>query len=279
MSFRDWIEVQDLGDPLDSRGWVLFDCRFDLTDPHAGRRAYEAGHIPGARFADLDQNLSREPGPKEGRHPLPDAAKFAAWLGEQGVTRKSQVIAYDAGPGSFAARLWWLMRWIGHRDVAVLSGGLAAWQSAGGGLVPGAWHGHPADYEFKGQDDTLYVTTEQVLRGEGALWDARAPERFSGEVEPIDPVAGHIPGAHNLPFELGLDADGKALGKDALSKQLRVPWSDAGQAPIVMCGSGVTACHLLLSLEAAGLHGARLYAGSWSEWIRDSSRPIAKGSP
>ena len=277
MSFRDWIEVQDLGDPLDDRGWIVFDCRFDLTNPSAGRRAYEAGHIPGARFADLDEHLSREPGPKEGRHPLPDPARFTAWLAEQGVTRESQVVAYDAGAGSFAARLWWLLRWIGHRDAAVLSGGLAAWTSAGGSLERGAWNGPPVQYEFEAQDDSLYVTTDQVLSGVGPVWDARAPERFSGEVEPIDPVAGHIPGAQNLPFEVGLDADGKALRKDALLDRLREPWNASGQPPVVMCGSGVTACHLLLSLEAAGLRGARLYAGSWSEWIRDPARPVSKG--
>lgn len=276
MPFSHWIEVEDLKARFEAEGWALFDCRFDLTDPEAGRSAYEAGHIPGARFADLDRNLSRPPAPDEGRHPLPDPEKFAAWLGRQGVTRDTQVVAYDAGPGAFAARLWWMLRWIGHADAAVLSGGLASWKAAGGRLVPGTWAGAPADYAFTGADPSLHVTTEDVQAGVADLWDARAPDRFSGKVEPIDPVAGHIPGARNVPFELGLDADGNALAAEVLVDRFRNHWDTATEPPVVMCGSGVTACHLILSLEAAGLRGSKLYVGSWSEWIRDPDRPVAK---
>lgn len=277
MSFRHWIEPDALQAHLDDASWAIFDCRFDLADAEAGQRAYEAGHIPGARFADLDVHLSRPPQSHEGRHPLPEPNQFAEWLGHQGVTRDTQVVAYDAGPGSFAARLWWMLRWIGHPKAAVLSGGLAAWTSAGGGLEPGVWQGDPASYEFAGQDDRLWVTIADVLAFETPLWDARAPERFSGAVEPIDPVAGHIPQAVNVPFEWGLDANGKALEAEALMDRFNAHWIEAGEPPVVMCGSGVTACHLILSLEAAGLTGSRLYAGSWSEWIRDPNRPVEQG--
>ena len=265
-----------------NRAPVVVDCRFELADPDAGRRQFQAGHIPGARFADLNTDLSSEPGPRSGRHPLPAPAALALALARFGIAPDSQVVAYDAANGAFAARLWWLLRWVGHRAVAVLDGGLSAWAAAGGGLsttVPGA-ASLPA-YPVAPQEGMLADLTEVAANiGSGAhlLIDARAVERYAGEVEPIDTLAGHVPGALNAPFSASLAPDGRFLPRDAL----RALWGGplAGRDPaqvIAMCGSGVTACHDLLSLEVAGLGGARLYAGSWSEWIRDPARPVAKG--
>lgn len=263
-------------------GWVVFDCRFDLAKPEAGRRVYEEGHIPGARYADLDKDLSGAVGPHDGRHPLPDREQFRDWLGAQGVGPQTRVVSYDDASGAFAARLWWLLRWLGHEYAAVLSGGMAAWQAAGldsSDEMPTAAQFSP--YPETGLNPAMVVSASAIpgeLAAAKQLVDVRAPERYSGAVEPLDPVAGHVPGAVNFPFQNNLDAGGLFL--DAATIRSQVEDFIGGRSSdevIAMCGSGVTACHLLLAMEAAGLRGARLYPGSWSEWIRDPERPVARG--
>ena len=264
----------------------LFDCRFSLADTEAGRRAYAEGHLPGAYHADLDAHLSSPIGPTTGRHPLPDPARLDAWLGDCGVSPRTRVVVYDDVGGGFAVRLWWLLRWIGHDRVALLDGGLQAWIAAGGALtrkVP--------RYE-KGEltaspDDTRWITTEALAAelaadptaGRPTLIDARAPERFRGDQEPIDPVAGHIPGAINMPLMDNLDADGRFLSAERLRERFTRAIGQAPPSSVVhSCGSGVNACHNILAMEIAGLNGSRLYAGSWSEWIRSPERRVATGS-
>ena len=259
---------------------LIVDCRFDLADPAAGQRAYDAGHIPQAIYANLDLHLSSPITPDSGRHPLPSPERFAAILGAWGLTPQTQVIAYDADNGAFAARLWWLLRWAGHDAVAVLDGGFKAWTASGGAVSTEVPHPLRTTVEFVPRADLALTTAEvaeRVQRPDWRLLDARAPERFAGKVEPIDPVAGHVPGARNHPFASSLGADAKFLSPDEL--RARFERSQDGvddEQTIAMCGSGVTACHLLLALEHAGKHGARLYTGSWSEWIRDPQRPVAK---
>jgi len=263
------------------RPLVLVDCRFDLADPGAGERAYADGHLPDALYAHLERDLSGPVTAQSGRHPLPDAAELAHRLGRWGIGRGVQLVAYDAGSGAYAARLWWLARWLGHEAAAVLDGGLGAWLAAGGSLVRDVPHPAPRDFVAR-RDDTRWVDSAAVtaaLRERRAvIIDARAPERYAGLVEPIDPVAGHVPGALSAPFAGNLGADGRFLSPAALAARYTAMLAGrSARDLIVMCGSGVTACHDLLALEVAGLTGARLYAGSWSEWIRDPSRPIECG--
>jgi thiosulfate/3-mercaptopyruvate sulfurtransferase len=265
---------------------AVIDCRFNLMNPQAGHRAYLSGHIPGARYADLNTDLAAPVTPTSGRHPLPKPELFALTLGKLGVQNHTQVIAYDEANGSFAARLWWMLRWLGHSSVAVLDGGLKAWVAAGGALAAGeeGWsRAQPGATPFAAKIDPLAVVdaTEvaALLRDESrVLVDARAAERFAGSVEPMDSVAGHIAGAANRPFGANLTPEGRFLP----AAELRQQWHQllAHRDPknvVAMCGSGVTACHNLLSLEIAGLPGAKLYPGSWSEWIRDPTRPVARG--
>lgn len=269
--------TRHIGDPA----WVVFDCRFKLADADAGRRAYAAGHIPGARYADLERDLSGPKTAASGRHPLPDPDLLAKKLGQWGVDGTRQVAAYDDGNGALAARLWWLLRWLGHRAVAVLDGGFAAWQGEGRPIetqvsVPAA-----ADFE-PCVNDALWTSTADVeamlTAREALLIDARSAARFRGEQETLDPITGHIPGSINRPFEANLDQNGRFLP----AAQLRDAFAALadGRPPrevIHSCGSGVTACHNLLAMEIAGISGSRLYPGSWSEWIRDPRRPIASG--
>ena len=266
---------------------AIIDCRFDLMNPDGGRRAYLEGHIPGARYADLSRDLSAPISATSGRHPLPSPDQFLAGLAHLGVGRATQVIAYDEGAGAFAARLWWMLRWVGHPAAAVLDGGIKAWVSEGGPLQSGEEKPLPAaaggPHPSAQADTAAVIETAEIERrlSDPALLliDARAGERFAGTVEPIDAVAGHIKGAVNHPFSANLGADGRFLPAPVL-RQL---WERrlAGRSPTqvaAMCGSGVTACHNLLSLEVAGFPGAKLYAGSWSEWIRDPRRPVARGA-
>jgi thiosulfate/3-mercaptopyruvate sulfurtransferase len=264
---------------------TIIDCRFELAvdkaRANAGHEAYVAGHIPGALYAHLNTNLSGPISVNTGRHPLPDLAVLVATLGRWGISPATQVIVYDADAGMFAARLWWLLRWLGHRQVAVLNGGFKAWQSSGlpiATTVPA-----PLATIFTGQPNaTLVVSTATVAalakQQDWRILDARAPERFRGDVEPIDPVAGHVPGARNHPFAWNMASDGQWLGADQLAQKFRHSLDGvASDHSIMMCGSGVTACHNILAMEIAGLAGTKLYAGSWSEWIRDRTRAIAKG--
>jgi thiosulfate/3-mercaptopyruvate sulfurtransferase len=281
MEFQTLIDADSLQDLLGNPTLAVVDCRFDLMNPEAGRQAYLRAHIPGARYADVNRDLAGPVGAHTGRHPLPAPDIFATWLGAIGIGNDTQVIAYDDANGSFAARLWWMLRWVGHGAVAVLDGGFKAWTARGGALQSG----DPANRteRFTPRIDAKAVLStaelERALRDPKAvLVDARAAERYSGAMEPIDPVAGHIPGAVNHPFTANLDADGRFLPAAELERRWRqrLQGKDAGNL-VAMCGSGVTACHHLLSLEVAGLPGGKLYAGSWSEWIRHPRRPIARG--
>jgi thiosulfate/3-mercaptopyruvate sulfurtransferase len=282
MSHTPLIDAASLLRLTDDPDCVIFDCRFTLSDTGLGERQYREGHLPGARYAHLDRHLSSPVMPHSGRHPLPDPAALAAWLASQGVRNETLVVAYDDLGGAFAARLWWLLRWLGHARAAVLDGGIQAWTAAGGAITPDLPPIDPGKLAAE-PEDGLRVATRTLVDGleDGRLLviDARAPERFSGAVEPIDPVAGHIPGAINLPFMNNLDAARRFLPAEALRR--RFADAIAGRNPwqvVHSCGSGVNACHNLLAMEIAGLAGSLLYAGSWSEWIRSPERPIAVGS-
>ncbi len=275
------IEAEALAERLDDRGTIVVDCRFDLSDPDAGFAAYNTAHIPGARYANLDEDLSRPPAPNEGRHPLPAPDALAARLGAWGVSNESYVVAYDGGPGGLASRLWWMLGWLGHARAAVLNGGFARWRRLGLRVEQAIPEPRPARFVARPRPERLAATPEDVaafLRADGLLVDARAADRFRGENETLDPVAGHIPGAVNVPFMGNVGADGRLLPEPELRARLAGALGDHDPAAIVaMCGSGVTACHLLWAMEAAGLEPGRLYAGSWSEWIRDPARPVATG--
>jgi len=282
----DWqtlVDPRTLATALGHADLRIVDARFapaTVDDPDFGRRAHAQSHLPGAVHADLNRDLSNLARPGLGRHPLPHVADFAAALGRWGITPHSQVVVYDAADGSMAAaRLWWLLRLLGHRRVAVLDGGLAAWRAAG---LPESSQAtaYPPAPPYPGDFDAAQVAdADEVARraGEAPGWlvDVRAPERFAGLAEPIDPVAGHVPGAVNRPLSRSL-ADGRFLPADRLRADLQpVLGGHAASEVVLMCGSGVTACHTLLAMEAAGLPGARIYAGSWSGWISDPARPIA----
>ncbi len=255
----------------------MLDVRWELTGtPPARRDLYETGHIPGAAFVDLDTDLSAPPGPG-GRHPLPAPADFLAAMQAAGVWSERTVIVYDAATSLPAARAWWLLRDYGHPDVRVLDGGLAAWVAAGGELVAGAET--PAAGDFDGRPGTMAVLDADgalALARDGVLLDARAPERFRGEVEPMDPVGGHIPGARNLPMSEQLQATGRFRSPAELRDGFARAGVGEGTAVGAYCGSGITAAHTVLALELAGLPGA-LYPGSWSEWVTDPARPVATG--
>jgi thiosulfate/3-mercaptopyruvate sulfurtransferase len=277
------IDVDSLAEGLKRPDWIVVDCRFTLTDPPAGRAVYERGHIPGARYAHLDDDLARPPSAAEGRHPLPDPRSLAATLGAWGATRDTMVVAYDEGSGAIAARLWWLLGWLGHEQRAVLDGGFAAWQQAGQEIEVQAPAIKARHYELRRPPrvESVVATADLAARQAAGdlLVDARAAPRYRGEQEPIDPKAGHVPGARNRPFSANVATGGKFRPAPELRAEL-LELLD-GRSPerlIAMCGSGVTACHLLLALEHAGLPGAALYAGSWSEWIRDPERPIKVGA-
>ena len=279
MGYSTLIDTGTLAGKLNAPAWVVIDCRFSLSDTGAGERAYLEAHIPGARYAHLDRDLSSPITADSGRHPLPDVSALAKRLGEWGIDRHSQVVAYDDSGGAMAVRLWWLLRWLGHEGVAVLDGGWQKWCREGREITASmpqvqakAFIPHP--------DDGKWLSTPQIqaamAAGDILLLDARTAERFRGEHEPIDPVAGHVPGAANFPLQQNLAADGSFLTAEELHVLYERRLQGRGAAEVVhMCGSGVTAAHNLLAMEHAGLHGSRLYAGSWSEWIRDPQRPVA----
>jgi len=264
---------------------MVFDCSFDLADASAGRAQYLDKHLPGAVYADLGHDLSAE-GEAEtasgGRHPLPTRESFARWLGQRGLTHAMQVVVYDRQGANFCGRLWWMLQWVGHPEVAMLDGGLAAWETAGGRVRAGLEQARPASGFALRPPLRALVTTADVQARLGAptqtLIDARAAPRYRGEVEPLDPVAGHIPGALNRPFTHNLGADGRFKPAD----QLRAEFDQllGGRAPstvVHQCGSGVSAIPNLIAMEIAGLGPTALYAGSWSEWCRDPSRPAERG--
>jgi len=282
LTWRTLVSAEDLAAWLGDPRLRLFDCRFDLMRPASGRERYLDEHLPGAVYADLNGDLSSPPSATSGRHPLPDAEVFAARLRAWGVDRDSQVVAYDDNNGMFAARLWWMLRWLGHDAVAVLDGGLRRWQQLGLPLSETVPVPQQGSFAARHRPE-LAVNADAVLESAAdpaqRVIDARAPERYRGDVEPLDRVAGHVPGARNHPFTTSLAADGRLLSPDELRPALlRCLDGTAPGRTIAMCGSGVTACHVLLAMEHAGLHGARLYPGSWSEWSRDPARPVATGA-
>jgi thiosulfate/3-mercaptopyruvate sulfurtransferase len=273
------VTTQALADHLEDPDWVVFDTRHDLADPRKGSRSYAAGHIPGAFFVAMDEDLA---GPKtgtNGRHPLPDGSRFAERMNAMGVSPESQVVVYDESGGSFAVRLWWMLRWLGHDKVALLDGGYPLWVKEGHPVSTqapsprkGAFFPKP---RLGATVDAHYV---ERFREDPAvmLMDARAAERFAGLQEPIDPVAGHVPGAVNRFWQKNLQPDGRFKAAQVLREEFAAFLGDASAGRAVhMCGSGVTACHNIFAMELAGLPGSRLYPGSWSEWCSDPARPVA----
>ena len=274
------VSAAELSRHLGSAGWVVVDCRFNLPRPEAGEAAYHAGHIPGAFYAHLDNDLSSPRTPESGRHPLPRPDKLVKLFSGWGVGPSTRVVAYDDAGGAIAARLWWLLRWMGHARAALLDGGLPAWQAAGLPLSNELPVARKAAFPgTAGHMPTADVAEIERRLGDSRflLIDARARSRYLGQDEPIDPVAGHVPGAVNVPFQNGLTPDGRFRDAGELRSALELVVARRDPKDVVvMCGSGVTACHDIFALELAGLSGSRLYAGSWSEWIRSTSRPVAR---
>jgi thiosulfate/3-mercaptopyruvate sulfurtransferase len=279
MTWTTLISAEELGVAIDR--CVVIDCRHDLLNPQAGSTAWAAGHIPGARFLHQDNDLAGARTGRNGRHPLPNREALAARLRACGLHRGQQLVAYDAQGGMYAARLWWLTRWLGHEAVAVLDGGIDAWQRERLPLstdVPG-----PTQGDFAASRDlTRSVSAAEVLATLGSpanvVIDARAPERYRGEVEPMDPVAGHIPGALNRPFSLNLRPDGRFKPGPVLRGEFETLLHGRDPALVIhQCGSGVTACHNLLAMALAGQSEGALYPGSWSEWCADPARPVTRG--
>jgi thiosulfate/3-mercaptopyruvate sulfurtransferase len=281
MSESTLVDARTLHAHLADPDWRVVDCRFDLANPAAGEAAFAAGHVAGAVYAHLDRDLSAPRTERSGRHPLPEPDAAAATFGRLGIDSRTQVVAYDDSAGMYAARLWWMLRWLGHERVAVLDGGLAAWRAAGFPLVVEATAVARREFVPRPRERALVNADELdgLLEGIACLLlDARAPERYEGRTEPLDPKAGHVPGARNHPYVRNLGPDGRFLPAAELRERLLARLHGRAPSEVVsMCGSGVTACHTLLALEVAGLPGGRLYPGSWSEWCRDPSRPVATG--
>jgi thiosulfate/3-mercaptopyruvate sulfurtransferase len=293
MSQTTLITPRQLAARLEDRDLAVVDCRFDLGRPEWGREAYASARIPHALYAHLDHDLSGKTSASTGRHPLPPVDEMAARLGRWGIDAQVHVVAYDQGSGAYAARLWWLLRWLGHTRVAVLDGGFAAWQEERLPLDTTPQDSRtlaqrerpPRHFDPRPDAEMVVSTTElenliasrQFAAADVVLVDARSADRFAGRNETIDPVAGHIPGARNHPFSDNVDTAGRFLARGTLRERFAKTLEGVPpDAAICMCGSGVTACHNLLAMEVAGLQGARLYAGSWSEWIRDPKHPVAR---
>ena len=259
--------------------WRLFDCRHDLMKPERGEAQYRESHLPGAAFASLDRDLSSPKNGTNGRHPLPDPVAFIAWLGQQGLKPGDRVVCYDGANGAMAARLWWMLRWVGHEDVAVLDGGFAKWTKEGRPVTSEVPRYAPTRYPARIRADAaLDVHGVEQLHGKALLVDARAPARWRGESEPIDPVAGRIPGAKNRFNMDNVRADGTFKDAEVLREEfVSILGGRAPSEAVHYCGSGVAACHNLLALEHAGLAGGKLYAGSWGEWIAEPARPRERG--
>jgi thiosulfate/3-mercaptopyruvate sulfurtransferase len=265
---------------------LVFDCSFQLMQPTAGDAQYLESHIPGALRADVDRHLSAAKGDPDaasgGRHPLPSRAAFASWLGSVGLTPGQQVVVYDRQAVNYCGRLWWMLKWIGHEAVAVLDGGLPAWIAAGGAVETGPGPTHPASNYAPAPEKARLVAADtiasQLCRPNQTLIDARGEPRFRGEVEPLDPVAGHIPGALNRPFTENFDANGFFRPTTELRAEFDALLAGRDPATVVHhCGSGVSAVPNILAMEIAGLGRTSLYAGSWSDWCSDPTRPVAQG--
>ena len=280
MIYTTLIDAEALAATIDD--CVIVDCRHDLVDPAVGPAAYAAGHLPRAWFMHQDTDLASPKNGRNGRHPLPDRDTMRRRLEAIGLSDDTQLVAYDEQGGMFAGRLWWLARWLGHGAVAVLDGGLPAWKRAGFPLTQDAPHaepGHLSDRESLVATLDSEAVQANITTRERLLVDARTPERYRGEVEPMDPVAGHIPGATNRPYQQNLRPDGRFKPAPVLRQEFERLLGGRQPAEIIhQCGSGVTACHNILAMEFAGLPGAALYPGSWSEWCANPARPVATGA-
>lgn len=279
MFYQNLITAAQLNENLGDTNWLMFDCRFNLADVEEGRKSYAQSHIPGAIYAHLDEHLSSQITPDSGRHPLPHTNQLLAWLASCGMSRDKQVVVYDHSGGAMAVRLWWLLKCFGHGAVAVLDGGWPAWMDMG--YATTAKLTRPAAGQYHAEfDRSRVVSIQEVMANLTSksfqLVDVRSSERFSGANEPIDPVAGHIPGAINIPLTENLDESGCFKSPQQL-RELYAPLTRqyAADQQVYMCGSGVTACHSLLAMQLAGYPMPRLYDGSWSEWIRDPARPVS----
>lgn len=274
------ISATDLAAQLGDPSWVIADCRHNLTDADAGERAYREAHIAGARFMHMDRDLSGVKTGANGRHPLPPIAGIVATFSRAGIDDSKQVVAYDQNNGMWAARLWWLLQWLGHPAAAVLDGGVDAWIAQGQVLTAEEPQIEPATFVARQPLPTMSAReiVEHLEDGALTVIDARAPERYRGDVEPIDAIAGHIPGAVNRPYTANLTSQGTFKPVLQLRAEFQTLLEDSSPARVVhQCGSGVTACHNVLAMAIAGLPGSRLYPGSWSEWIADPQRPVARG--
>ncbi|TCV86693.1 sulfurtransferase [Sulfurirhabdus autotrophica] len=280
MKFLTLISPEQLANHLEDPNWVIFDCRFTLKNPESGRQSYDKSHIPGARYAHLNEDLSGKITATSGRHPLPDPLLLAKKLGQWGVNKNTQVVVYDDSFSTMAVRMWWLLKWLGHDAVALLDGGLPLWIKEGREISAVAPKILPTEFHAT-VNDSMWVDSvdvQQALQQHKIVIDARAEERFLAYIEPLDKIAGHIPGTINSPVEDNLDNYGKLLSADELRTQYQQLIGESPPEQVIhMCGSGVTACQNILAMEIAGLSGSKLYVGSWSEWITDPSRPVSQG--
>lgn len=281
MTFQTIISVDDLNKNISNQDWFVFDCRFLLKDREGGLKKFNQGHIPGAQYADMDKDLASPMTTFSGRHPLPNPDELIKKLQSWGVNNSSQIICYDDMSGAFAARMWWLLKWLGHNEVAVLDGGIDKWTENGLTLetdVQQRDEGTFSGDENGGMWVDIKFVEQQLEEGNIDLLDARSSERFTAKDTKTDPVAGHIPGAMSFPFAENLTKQGTFLSAQELQKRFSPLFLDAQKKQVInMCGSGVTACHNLLAMSVAGLPMTRLFVGSWSEWIKDKSRPVATG--
>lgn len=284
MSFFPLITPDELDSRLGDDSLCIFDCRFSLRFPEQGMKLYLEGHVPGALYAHLDRDLSRIDKPHAGRHPLPDRSEFCDWLASRGVSNDSTVVCYDDAGGAIAARFWWMVRWVGITDNRMLDGGIDAWLAAHHPLETGEVGYSPAQLEAGPEPHAICDIDEVCAIADGSsdfkLLDAREATRFSGETEPLDRVAGHIPASLNAPFSENLDADKRFLEPEQLRARFvsLLGLQTNPEQVVHSCGSGVTACHNLLAMEIAGLSGSRLFPGSWSQWVDDPTRPVAVGA-
>ncbi len=281
MAFTTLISTATLASHMDDPAFAIVDCRYKLDDATWGKREHEAAHIPSAVYADLGHDLAGPKSGTNGRHPLPDPHTLAQTFSRLGIASGIQVVAYDQDSGMYASRLWWMLRWLGHDAVAVLDGGFAKWTAEGRPTKSGAEPRTPREFSGSPRSEMAFGVGEVASQLGTSAWqllDARAPERYRGETEPIDKTAGHIPGAKNHFFQSNLDERGLFRTPEELRARMKESVGDTPADRIVCyCGSGVTACHNLLALEHAGMKGAKLYAGSWSEWSSDPSRPVERG--
>jgi thiosulfate/3-mercaptopyruvate sulfurtransferase len=279
MTYKTIISSDILKNNIDNKDFIIFDCRCDVKDSAYGIQAYTEGHIPNSIFVDIDSDLASEKTVTSGRHPLPDADTLSEKLSQWGLNSSKQAVVYDDAGGAFAGRMWWVLKWLGHTNVAVLDGALGGWMASGGKLTDGNTVFERSVFTSNTQDD-MYVSINDVedaqYKMDKLIIDARSKERYLGIKDPVDPIAGHVPGAISYPLGQNLDKKGHFKSAEELKHSFSKLIGETESSDIIsMCGSGITACHNILALEIAGIRGIKLYVGSWSEWIMDKSRPIA----